>query len=402
MKAFKVFTLVVILLLSNDIFGGSNYQIGELGKINYFSQADIMGRGGTSIAIFDRTAINTVNPAGLIFVNLTRISGDFYHEKIDYKTSSVNGVVNYSNLHGVRLLVPIAVKKFVISLGIRPYSRRDFIKEGSGELSTGNEYVRQIVNKGGLNQVSFGMASGYKDKVFAGLFLNYNFGKLEENWKVDYVSDYYYDTFDNVVSTLWGSSITAGLMVKIKPNFYVGGVFSPKAKLYFNKKIEYTFGGEEDIEKENMKLPYSWGLGASYILKDKIRFSCDYFSQPWSKFEIDNTKLNKYNNSHNISSGVEFRLSEKTFDSYYKRISYRAGFHYSKQCYKDDNGYDVSEYLGTFGVGLPFYSGVGRLDIALGFGKRGNLNDNTVEESLFQLMISISGGEKWFHRRKQN
>ena len=402
MKAFKVFTFVVILLLSNDIFGGSNYQIRELGKVNYFSQADVMGRGGTSIAMFDRTAINTINPAGLIFVNLTRISGDFYYEKIEYKKSSFNGVSDYSNLHGVRLLVPLAVNKFVISLGLKPYSKRDFNVEGSGKLASGNEYEKQIVNKGGLNQLSFGMASGFNDRVFAGLFLNYNFGRLEENWKVDYVSDYYLDTSDHIISTLWGGSITAGLMVKVKSNFYVGGVFSPKAKLLFNKKIEYTFGGIKEIEKENMKLPYAWGIGASYILKDRVRLSCDYFSQPWSKFEIDNTTLDNYNNSYNISSGIEFRLSEKMFDSYYKRISYRAGFHYSKLCYQDDNGYDVSEYLGTFGVGLPFYSGVGRLDIALGFGKRGNLNDNSVEESLFQLMISISGGEKWFHRRKQN
>ena len=403
MQQFRLSIIIssfIILFMVCNAFGGSYYQINGLGKINYITQADILGRGGTSIAIIDRNTINSVNPAGLIFLDLTRISADFYHENNEIKTTTNNGISNYSNLNGVKLSVPLAVNKFVISLGIKPLTRSDFKVESSGELSTGNKYFKQIINKGGVNQFSLGIASGFKNKVFTGLFFNYNFGRVEENWKVDFVSDLFYDTSDKIISTLWGGNITGGVLVKIRPDFYLGGVFSTTTKLTVNNNIEYTTGISSITSKLKMKIPYSWGIGASYILKKKAVLSCDFFNQPWSKLSIDDVTLNGYNNSYRISSGIELIPSTKFNAKFYKKVIYRAGFNYSKLSYQDINGNDVSEYLGTLGLGLPFYEGFGRIDIAFGYGKRGNLDKNNVEENLLQLMISISGGEKWFLRTK--
>ena len=47
---------------------------------------------------------------------------------------------------------------------------------------------------------------------------------------------------------------------------------------------------------------------------------------------------------------------------------------------------------------ILFYGDIGRIDVGLGFGKRGSLDKNPVEESFFRLMISVTGGEKWFTR----
>jgi len=399
MKKSILFTWILIIFITNPIWGGSYYQIYSLGEFHYITQADMLGRGGTSIAIPDAKTINSVNPAGLIFVQLTRISADFIHQKIDMKAKSGIGLSNYANLNGVKLLVPLATNKLVVSLGIKPYSQRDFKMESKGELSTENEYLKQIVYKGGLNQASFGVATNIMDRVYAGMFLNYNFGRIEENWKVDFVSDLFYDTSDKISSTVWGGSATLGLMVKVTPEWYLGAIYSHSAKLSLNNQIKYTFGNSSETEHRKMQVPYSWGIGTSYLLRF-VRLSMDFFSHHWSDFKVDNIISVNVTDGYNFSTGIELLPSTKFNVSYIKKMTYQIGFSYGKLGNKDIYGNNVNEYMGTFGIGLPFYERFGRINLAFGIGKRGNFDTNPVEESIFQFMISVSGGEKWFIRTK--
>lgn len=384
-----------------NTFSGSFYKMQGLGRMAHITQADIMGRGGTAIAIADKFMINSVNPAGLIFIDITRISSDFYHETNNLKTLTVNGLSNYSNLYGVKLSIPLAINRFVISLGIKPLTYSNLKAESDGELSTGSKYLKQIINKGGLNQFTLGMATGFKNRIFTGLFFHYNFGRLEENWKVDFVSDRYRDTSDKIISTYWGGSVTGGLIFRIRSNIFIGAIYSHNINLSANNYIDYTFGKSSKTNHLKMKIPYSWGIGGSYIINKKLRFSFDYFNQPWSRLTIDNNTINGSHDSYFIAGGLELLPIKKLTAGYFKKINYRAGFNYNKLNYQDSNGNELLEYMGTIGFGFPFYGIFGRFDIALGYGKRGDLNKNTVEETVFKLMISVSGGEKWFLRRRK-
>ena len=66
----------------------------------------------------------------------------------------------------------------------------------------------------------------------------------------------------------------------------------------------------------------------------------------------------------------------------------------------EDGGSNISEYIGTAGMGIPFYGGYGRIDFGIGYGKRGELESNRVEESFIQFFLTITGGEKWFVRTR--
>lgn len=394
---FRISCLVVLLLFDN-VIGSSFYQIRGLGRINYFNQADAMGRGNTAIAIDDIISINSINPAALSFVNITRISGEFYHEDVTLKTVTTDGISHFSNLNGAKLLVPVSTNKLVVSLGIKPFSMNNLRAESEGELSTGNKYIREIVNSGGLNQFTLGIGTSFNNRVFTGLFIHYNFGRVVENWKVDFVSDLFKDTSDKIVSTIWGWNLTAGVMTKVTPKLTIGALYSTASNLSVNNRIDYTFGSSSEITSVDMKIPHTFGIGASYLLVEKVRFSCDYFSQLWHHFEINNKSINNYNNSHHIFSGVELLPAKKITNNYFKKVVYRAGFQFSRLPYQDTQGNDLGEYMGTFGFGLPFYENIGRIDIGMGVGKRGSLNKNLLEESFFRLMISITGGERWFVR----
>ena len=86
---------------------------------------------------------------------------------------------------------------------------------------------------------------------------------------------------------------------------------------------------------------------------------------------------------------------------YYEKMTYRVGYYYQGLDVLDINGNSVSEYGFTLGFGLPYYGTLGRIDIALKYGFRGDLSTNPVEENIFQLFISVTGGERWFVRREQ-
>jgi len=396
-KMITIFSFFM-LLTSNNLEAGANDYITGLGRIIYFTQADYLGRGGTSLAIIDRNRIPTVNPAGLIFIDLTRISGDFYHESIDTKYEGGTAISHYSNLHGVELAVPLVRNKFVVSLNLKPIIKNDFQEQAIGELSTGNQYKKQIINNGGINQVSLGMASGFKNRVFVGLFFNLNFGRIEENWKVDFVSDLYEDTSDKIVTSLYGGNFTAGMMVQVLSNLYLGATYAHHADLQGERYFQYAFNIKSEKSDVDVEMPNSWGVGLSYVLQDRVRFSTDFFTMPWSKLKMDEYGANDYNNEYHFSTGVELLPSTKLYPRFFQRIKYQVGFHYSKLGIENVQSEIIQEYLGTVGVGIPFYGGYGRIDLSCGFGKCSSQDQYNDEESLLKFMVTVSGGERWFVR----
>ena len=50
------------------------------------------------------------------------------------------------------------------------------------------------------------------------------------------------------------------------------------------------------------------------------------------------------------------------------------------------------------GLGFPFHNNGGRVDLAIEYGFRGDLETTLYKEKLLRISASISGGELWFQR----
>ncbi len=398
MRFFKLLLLFCFLFMvaANALFPGSYFGMKRLGLIQPTSQADFLGRGGTGIGVFDRYTINSLNPAALVFINHTIISGNFTHEAISFKMASADGGSNYSNFNGVKLSVPVAIDRLVISLGLQPYSQNDFSAETRGILPSGNEYVKRISNSGGLNQIALGVATSFRKRIYAGIYFNYNFGRVEELWNVSYVSDLYANTNDRIISTLHGLNFTVGLMTRVTSDFYIGAVYSNPVNLDVENYLQYSFGRSTEKREQEIRIPQLFGIGASYALKKRVRLSADSRYQGWSNFQVDGKKSGNYQNSYFIATGLELLPSLKIGSAFFEKWTYRTGFSFNHL--NEQNG--VTEYLATLGLGIPFNQSMGRIDLAIGYGKRGNLEKTDVEESIFKFMISVNGGERWFVRPK--
>lgn len=400
-----ILVLHLLGMWSNTTHGGSFYNSRGLGEIKYYSNAQAMGMGGSLIAVPDQFQINLLNPAGLVFIPLTRLSGDFLHEAIWNKTDLAKGFSHYTNLNGIALAIPVLQNRLVTALSIIPTTQFDYEYAVAGLIDDFN-YTKKIIANGGLNRASFGFGYAVTKYFYLGSFFHYNFGKLDQTWKVDYVSDLFWDSSDYLSRKMWGLNWCTGLILRPIPHIYMGIVYSGKYKLTFQEHItNSTQKGSlsYDIdsfkrEKKQINIPDLWGLGVTYVLKEKYRFSSDLIYQPWSKFREENKLSTLYNDFYHVSMGVEMLPSKNILSKYYQKLSYRLGYFYDQLDFQDDSGHPVSEYGLTMGAGFPYYGSFGRIDVALRFGKRGNLSINPVEEDIFQIYISITGGEKWFSR----
>ena len=399
-KTSTLILIIYIFIAATSAIAGTTYKINRLGQFNYFNQPALLGKGGSGLSVLDPHTINTINPAGIISAPVTKFEAEFIHESTGIKSDNTEGLSHYTNVNGVRLAVPLIVNKMVISLGLRPLTYNELQASETTRLSTGNKYTRELDDDGSLNQVSFGMAMSFKERFIVGVNANFNFGKTEEIWKVIFVSDLFRDTEDRIVSKMWGGSFSAGIITKLSSAWNVGAVYTSAMPLKMNNNIEYTFGESSETVHSDITIPHMFSIGSSYTIKEKTRFSVDYLYHPISEIEIDDEVVGGYEDTHSLSMGMELLPSRGYLVPLYSKLTYRIGFNYSKLGYIDSEGNDVTQYMGTLGIGLPYFGGFGRVDVAMGLGKRGNLSNNSIEETIYKITLSVSGGEKWFVRPK--
>jgi hypothetical protein len=79
-------------------------------------------------------------------------------------------------------------------------------------------------------------------------------------------------------------------------------------------------------------------------------------------------------------------------------MTYRTGVSYDKYPYLI-NGSMVKDFGINFGFSMPVarYSS---LDFAFKVGKRGNLQDNTIEENYFKIYFGMTFNDQWFIKRR--
>ncbi len=402
----RLFVIAIALLLGSKVLAGSFYSSRGLGELKFMSNAQAIGMGYCLIAVPDFYQINVLNPAALVFTPITRLSGDFIHEGIWNQDRQADGFVKYTNLNGMAFAVPLQTQKLVTAISLIPASQFDYEYREPGSIND-FEFVKQLRAKGGLNKISFGFGLAMARDIYLGSNLNVNFGKFEQTWLVDYVSDLFWDSYNRLTRKMHGLNWTIGIVFQPAPQLYLGGIFSNPYRLkYSDEIINYTQKSSSMYkvdqfasEERSVKVPKMWGVGISYKLKDKMLFSSDFSLQPWSEFMTDQRLSSEYRDSYRWGLGIERLPSKNMIASYYDRMTYRAGFSYQQLNFKTD-GQPVSEYGFSLGVGLPYSEGWGRMDIALRYARRGDLSINPVEEDIFQLVISVATGEKWFVRRQ--
>ena len=133
--------------------------------------------------------------------------------------------------------------------------------------------------------------------------------------------------------------------------------------------------------------------------KDRYLIALDYLYQDWESYSSgESQQPNEFTKRQRFSVGFEYGLPARLGMAFWKAIRYRAGFVYEKPYFLDYNNKSLSSYFVTAGLGVPFASGAGALDLAIEYGKRGDVSKNSFQESIMRFSLYVSGGELWFRR----
>ncbi len=393
--ALCLFISLTVQISSSD--AGSFYSSKGLGIWRYYSSGQGAGMGGLGVALTDNLMINQLNPAARYPVQLTRISGDFSLLLTDSETEIGAASTHQFLAAGFRLLVPLGTS-LSFSASLSEVTTVNY-KVGDSDSLADSAFDREISGEGGLNNLSVALFFSPWKRLYIGAGINFYFGQIRERWEIDFASSDYTDTVNQYSTNLTGAGGTFGVIVKPILRWNIGAVISTKADLSGTTEVSYSFGIVDSTDSIDKALPLRWGIGTTYRVGSWLQIGADYQRQHWSDQRSAFNTSWQYCDSHFFAAGLEATPSVNLNDGYFRRMSYRVGFHQSTLNFKDGEGDAINEWAISLGIGLPFYGNQGRIDVAFEMGVRGNLADNPVEENITRLIVNVVGGERWFVRR---
>ncbi len=412
----KLFLSVAMLFLygfSQAQFSSSPYSIFGIGDRQYPYSAPAAGMGYAAIGLYDHSSINVINPASyasrdsLSFIFDLSINNRFNYFKT--KTNSDYDIQSHTS----HLLMGFRVSKWWgTTIGLTPFSSCGYAIESQQNEPNIGDVSYYFKGNGGLNQFLIGNGFALHKNLSVGINAAFVYGDLEHASSAILPSgDYYYSLLRNrlvVDDFYFNYGLNYHNSVKDKYKYSIGLIFDNAQRLkarstylatksiFLNSTIIDTIVYSETKGKL-ISMPMHYGIGASFE-KDKWLFTADYSFAQWSQMEINNESA-KLSDESQIHFGARILPNSNAYGHYFKRVVYRFGGYFENTDLQV-NGNQLKQYGVTFGFGLPLRKTQTMINLSFDLGKRGNINNNLIEEYYGLLRINLNLHDIWFVKSK--
>ena len=393
----------------------SRFGLGTMGKNR--TNTIMQGMGGISNAMSGKYLLNNSNPASYAEMDSLTFLFDagFYMKYVTYRTTDAaekgsNASFDYFDLgFGV-------TKWLKMGLGVAPYSNRAYTSTASFDFEY--PYSIDYEGSGGLNKIYW--ANGFKIyKGFSlGVKLNYIFGNVTDETTLYYPDNIYFHNERRTVNLSFSDlTFDLGLMYKQDLgndyNITFGATYGLPANMTAHRNVfirtmfkGYGSNTETPIdtilyrkgERVNIKYPQSMGAGITLQKNERWLVGVDFNWSNWSAFTMNGVS-DSLQDSWNIAVGGCYTPFNTIVSSYFRKITYRAGFHYD-QTFFNIYGTSINKYGVTFGFGLPIPRAMTSLNVAFEIGKMGTVKNGLIQESYFNMSFGVSLRDKWFVKRR--
>lgn len=416
----------------------SRFGLGNLTNA-YFSTSGAMG--GYSAAFIDPFHINLENPASLSFLRSTA-----FEVGMDTKFTVLEGSNGDSdnflggNLNYLALGFPLKNSlnqaldrlnspwQFGMALSLTPFSNVGYDITTYSDEGDAGSVLNVLKGTGGTYSINWGGGARYKN-FSAGISLKYHFGQIINSRLVafDTLAYSYFTEFRDDMSInalVWNAGIqyvydfkTTDADGKKVPNGkrVILGVFgnnqsdfaTTNTSFVKRENIFNTFGSvdtisyQTDIEGTGV-LPSDITFGIAYEQANKFRIGADYNLSNWSQYQ-NSVKPDALLDSWRLSIGGEYIPDIISYNNYFQRIRYRAGF-FTGTDPRSIQGQQLNYSGVTLGFGLPIIMPrqmVSFVDIGFEFGQYGVKNILTERYFNFTLGLTLNDNS-WFFKRKFN
>lgn len=427
MQPRPILFVALLTFLSASAFGqAASTPFSSFGVGEYYGNAlaNSQGMAGVGVANPQFLWTNNLNPALLIFNGLggiTTFQAGVVGESRTLKDASNKESHKGGNLNYLLLGVPLKGGKWVTSIGIMPYTtvnyRYSYIEAVEGG-SANNQVQFTETGSGGINQLAWSHGVAVTKWLSLGARASYLYSSIEYNSAntvvLDNQTDYftpviyerhYYNGFAfNGAASFHLDSLFGG---KYKLN--IGAVYDFKANVrtqYFQSLIRRNSGGNQvgadtltNITWGDTQLPSIFSTGFSFGAQDgRWIIAADYRVSNYGEYRPFKQQTISAQNGWKAAVGLEVTPNPNSLSSYLKVITYRAGVSIEEYPYLV-NGSPLRDFGTNFGLSLPVGRGCS-LDLAGRWGKRGNIDINTIEEKYFKIYFGVTFNDRWFIKRK--
>ncbi len=368
--------------------------------------------GGIGYGMRSNKQINPLNPASYTSMDSLTFLFDFgiagqvswFNDGIN-KQHQVNGNIEY-----IALQFPVH-RRIALSVGILPYSYVGY-DYGAEVIQEGINYANRYIGKGGLNELYGGVSIDiWKKRLSVGANVGYLFGNIDHNMTVTP-----YGTVDTYISArrqriqVRDVKLSFGLQythpLSASENLVFGAAYSPSKKLnatLYNTEYLTTAGGSpvestaDTITNQAFDIPHSIGTGVSYVKQNKLTLAADFLYENWGKARFLDKK-GDLKNRIRVAAGTEF-IPGYMDRSYFSRIKYRAGAHYSNSYLKIDES-SYNEYGVSIGLGLPLIDNRSLVNVSFEYVKIKPETRALIDEQYFRFTVNYTFNELWFRIRK--
>ena len=416
----------------------SRFGLGDLSSPYYTAMAAM---GGYTTAFNDPFHINLSNPASLAYLKATA-----FEVGLSAKNSTLSDAGNKSgsflsgNLEYLALGFPLkntlnqvldrknSPWQFGSAISLQPYSLVGYDISTVEVSEEAGSTTNVLKGTGGTYRLNWGTGARYKNLAF-GVNLGYQFGKITNSRLVsfDTLSFSYFTEFRDDLS-ITGFVWNAGLQYTydFKKVNKEGDKVPDGRRIVFgitgNNKRNFTSTSTNYIKRENFYypgilidtilyepekelkgvLPSALSLGVAYEKFNKVKLGLEYSISNWSQY-TNEAKPDILSDTWRFAIGGEFIPNASSYNKYFHRIRYRAGF-YTGTDARSLQGEQLKYSAVTFGFGLPIVMSRQRVSfVNLGFeyGTAG-LKD-VLNEKYFKFTLGFTlNDNSWFFKRKFN
>jgi hypothetical protein len=418
--------------------GNSPYSRLGLGE-THFNTGGIrqMGMGGVGLAAPNAAHVNDLNPALLFYMNRTTWEATVIGQ---YKTVSNNAAsqkTGSANLNYLALAVPLS-SRWGAALGLKPYSAVDYESVEVRRVNNNPDLSQERNQYRGTGELSEAyLAQGVRvaKGLSFGVSASYIFGSIDQSTATQVVPNVVNST-DELEKTVrlehvsysdfkfrGGAHYRGKLNDKL--NYNVGAAYTLQTKLRGDRTLtlerQAAAGNQiaESIVLESGEgsatVPALTQLGLSLDNNKNWSVNVDVAQQEWSKFRAFNTSGGSagvvLNDTWRAAAGGELTPDPGSVDSYFKRVTYRAGISVAQLPYRP-GGEALYDRAVSWGFSFPLSAtalDATILNLALTYGQRGNTDtrqlsngatERNVKEDYIRAQIGVSLNNRWFIKRR--
>ena len=154
------------------------------------------------------------------------------------------------------------------------------------------------------------------------------------------------------------------------------------------------------VADTTVKLPSKFSIGAGVGQMRKWQVGSEIVLTNSSNFgnRFNDITTATFENATQFKVGGFYIPKFNSFNHYFDRVVYRAGFNYQNTGLVINNK-SIKDQTISLGVGLPL-GGFANLNLGFEFGKRGTKLANLVSENYNNVVIGLSINDRWFVKRK--